>query len=167
MKQLKKYMWIGIVFVIIVGTLSHFFYEWSGRNTVIGLFTPVNESTWEHMKLLFFHMLLISIAINAKLKQSYPCITSSLAFGILLGTFLIPILFYTYTGILGFHLLFLDILTFIISVIAAFYAVYKLTLSCGAKPDTALLIITLFFILVCFLVFTYYPPELGLFSVPS
>lgn len=114
MNQLKRYIIIGTIFIIISGTLSHFFYEWSNNNFVVGLFSPINESTWEHMKLVFFPMLLFSLIANSKLKEIYPCITSSLLFGILIGTFLIPIIFYTYTGILGYNVFVLDLITFYI-----------------------------------------------------
>ncbi|MDD7025196.1 MAG: DUF6512 family protein, partial [Oscillospiraceae bacterium] len=58
MNKLKCYTITGILFVIITGTISHFVYEWSQNNFILGLFFPVNESTWEHMKLLFFPMLI-------------------------------------------------------------------------------------------------------------
>ena len=51
----------GILCVSILGTLLHFTYRWSGRNPLIGLIAPVNESVWEHMKLLFFPMLLFGL----------------------------------------------------------------------------------------------------------
>ena len=124
MNQLKRYLIIGTIFVIILGTLSHFFYDWSNNNFVVGFFSPVNESTWEHMKLVFFPMLLFSLFANSKLKSIYPCITSSLLFGILIGTFLIPIFFYTYTGILGYNVFILDLITFILAVICAFCKKY-------------------------------------------
>ena len=62
-------------------------------------------------------MLICSLFLNWQLKKEYPCITCALHFGILLGTFLIPVIFYTYSGILGTNLTVLDISTFIISVI--------------------------------------------------
>nr|WP_236945659.1 DUF6512 family protein [Enterocloster clostridioformis] len=51
----------GILSVSLLGTLLHFTYRWSGRNPLIGLIAPVNESVWEHMKLLFFPMLLFGL----------------------------------------------------------------------------------------------------------
>ena len=54
-----KYIFIsGFLFTSVLGTLSHFFYEWSGDSTFIGLVCPISESAWEHMKLLFFPALL-------------------------------------------------------------------------------------------------------------
>lgn len=166
MNKLKLYTIIGIVFVIITGSISHFIYEWSGNNFILGFFFPVNESTWEHMKLCFFPMLLYSLYMNQKLKYSYPCVTSSLLFGVLLGTFLIPVLFYTYSGILGRNIMLLDISTFIVSVLAAFFAVYKFTLSCKLASHTNLLKSLILAVAVCFFVFTYYPLSIGIFNVP-
>ena len=54
MNNLKSYTLAGTIFVLVLGTLSHFFYEWSNDNPLIGLFSPINESVWEHMKLLSF-----------------------------------------------------------------------------------------------------------------
>ena len=62
-KKLLCYTIAGIVFTSILGTLAHFIYEWSNENFLVGLFTPVSESTWEHMKLLFFPMLLYGVFI--------------------------------------------------------------------------------------------------------
>ena len=68
MKNLKSALIIGTIFVLITGILSHFVYDWSGQNFIVGFFSPVNESTWEHMKLSFFPMLLFSVYLAAMLK---------------------------------------------------------------------------------------------------
>ena len=158
MKQLKCYTFFGIIFVLIAGTLAHFLYEWTGNNFFIGLFTPINESTWEHMKLLFFPMLLFSSVMNVKLKKIYPCVTSSLCLGILLGTSLIPVFFYTYTFILGKNIFILDIGIFALSVIIAFLTSYKFTVSCKLKPYSFFICSLVCVYFICFLLFTYHPP---------
>lgn len=167
MKKLKHYTITGAIFVIITGTISHFIYEWSGRQFLLGFFFPVSESTWEHMKLCFFPMLIYSCFMNKRWKDAYPCVTSALLFGMLLGTFLIPVIFYTYTGIIGRNYLFLDIATFIISVLLAFLCVYRLTVSCKMFSHTFLLGSLVFVMAICFLLFTYLPPNLGIFIEPS
>lgn len=167
MKKLKHYTITGAIFVIITGTISHFIYEWSGRQFLLGFFFPVSESTWEHMKLCFFPMLIYSCFMNKRWKDAYPCVTSALLFGTLLGTFLIPVIFYTYTGIIGRNYLFLDIATFIISVLLAFLCVYRLTVSCKMFSHTFLLGSLVFVMAICFLMFTYLPPNLGIFIEPS
>lgn len=167
MNNLKSYTLAGTIFVLVYGTLSHFFYEWSNDNPLIGLFSPINESVWEHMKLLFFPMLLFTSITILKLKDIYPCITSSFLSGVLLGTGLIPVLFYTYTGILGYNLLFFDICSFIIAVIVAFYFSYKMTLSCNNQKYTNVLRFVVGILLICFILFTFFPPDIALFADPS
>lgn len=70
MKCSKKYVWIGFFFCLILGSLSHFFYQWSGNTPAVGLFSPVNESAWEHMKLVFFPVLLYAISGRLFLKNA-------------------------------------------------------------------------------------------------
>ena len=167
MNNLKRYTITGTIFVIITGTIAHFIYEWSGQNFILGFFFPVNESTWEHMKLCFFPMLVYSVFMDKRLKVDYPCLTSSLLSGVLLGTFLIPIFFYTYSGILGRNFVLVDIFIFLISVIIAFYAVFKLTLSCRMVSCTTRLILLVLAMIVYFFIFTYFPPDIGLFIEPT
>lgn len=124
--MLKKSLILGTIFVLILGTLSHFFYEWSGNNAIVGIFSPVDESVPEHMKLVFYPMLLFSIGIYPFLKKAYPRIGFALFVGLLAATFAIPILFYAYTFILGRDYLILDILVFVVSVVLGFRIVYSL-----------------------------------------
>ena len=130
MDKLKRDTIIGLLFVLITGTLAHFLYGWTGKNIVAGLFTPVNESVWEHMKLIFFPMLLFSSVAIFLLKNQYPCISSAFYIGILIGTALIPILFYAYTAILNTNYLFLDIAVFFISAALAFFVYAFVPSSC-------------------------------------
>ena len=163
---LKKYTLAGAILVLISGTLLHFVYEWSGNAPVAGLFSPVNESTWEHMKLCFFPLLLYTFFAQKKLRTAYPCSASALPAGILLGTFLIPVFFYTYSGILGRNLMALDIATFAVSVLLAFYAIYRLSLSCVLHSRQGFLWFLVLILGICFLCFTYHPPGIGLFADP-
>ncbi|MDE5779066.1 MAG: hypothetical protein K2I10_11255 [Lachnospiraceae bacterium] len=167
MKHLKSYTIIGIIFVLITGTLAHFLYDWSGNNYIVGYFTPINESIWEHMKLIFFPMLIYSLFIIFKFKETYPYITSSLYFGILTGTLLIPILFYAYISVLGKDIFILDIGIFILSIIIAFLLSYKLTLSCRLEPYTFLLCFLVCILFICFILFTYQPPSARIFENPT
>lgn len=167
MSRLKKYTITGILFAIIAGTIAHFVYEWTGGSFLAGLFFPVNESTWEHMKLIYFPMLLYGIFMNGRLKKEYPAVTSALSAGILLGTLLIPVIFYTYSGILGRNYLSLDIATFVLSILLAFFAVYRLTLSGSLVSCASWFVWLVVLIELGFLLFSYMPPAIGLFQNPS
>lgn len=167
MNQIKHYTIVGIIFVLIAGTVAHFVYDWSGQNMLVGFFFPINESVWEHMKLVFFPMLLYSFYINKKMIHTNPCITSALLLGTLVGTLMIPVLFYTYSGILGYNLLILDLLTFALSVLAGFLVAYKSSESCRYENYEKILKFVVFVMAVMFFVFTYFPPAIGLFENPT
>ena len=167
MKHLKRYTIIGIFFVLTIGTLAHFLYDWTGSNHIVGLFTPINESIWEHMKLLFFPMLLYSLIMILKFRGKYSCIPSALSFGILTGALLIPLFYYVYTYILGKNVFILDMGIFLLSIVIAFWLSYKLTLSRRLEAYTSLLCVLVCVLFICFLFFTYYPPDAVIFQDPT
>ena len=164
--KLRWYMAFGIFFTLVAGFLMHYLYEWSGNSFLVGLIAPVNESTWEHMKLIFFPMLVYSIFSVYKLHNCYPGISTGLSIGLLLGTFLIPVLFYTYTGILGFHMLWMDITVFVLSVLVAFIVAYYLTINCCFRDCKPFLLFFTFLLMLCFFFFTVKPPQIGIFQIP-
>lgn len=166
MKTTRQYLIAGFLFSAVLGTAAHFFYAWSGNNPLIGLISPVSESTWEHMKLVFFPILLWSFFLPPHLSGETPALRPALLLGGLLGTLSIPVLFYTYSGILGNNIAWIDILIFFISVFLAFLSAGKLQNS--AKKDkkrTAVYFLTALFTILFFL-FTFLPPDIGLFAQP-
>lgn len=165
-KRLLIYTAGGILFVCILGTLAHFLYDWTGRGALAGLFTPVNESIWEHIKLLFFPMALYSFFMSRRLKEDFPCAGSSLCAGMLYGCLLIPVLYYTYTGILGTHYSAVDIAIFFISVSAAFARSYRLSISCHTMGFSYVFLAIAWILAVLFWVFTFFPPDIPLFISP-
>ena len=165
MNELKKFCVIGFIVTSVLGIISHFVYEWTGGGFLIGLFFPVNESTWEHMKLVFFPMLLFSLVAGKKMERKYPCIYNAMFTGILVGLALIPTLFYTYSGILGFDVAWVNIAVYLLSVLVAYLVVYRVAMTCSNK-NPMILRIVIYAFLVAFMVFTVYPPELGVFYAP-
>lgn len=163
MKSLKAYLVWGVIFVYVLGTLFHFVYEWSGNNFFIGLFAPIDESVWEHTKLIFFPMALYSFYLSKKLKGRYLNIDSAMILGEILGIVLIISLFYTYSGAIGFNVAFIDILIFYISVALSFYIVYKLTIHSKLSKYIIPLKVVQFLILCLFIIFTLFKPQIPLF----
>ncbi len=165
--ELKMTLWYGFLFTAVVGTLLHFAYDWSGQNCVVGLFAPVNESVWEHLKMLFWPMCLFGVVEYRQGGYLYDNFIIGKALGVLGGMLAIVVIFYTYTGILGRNSLLLDVLTFYIGVafgfiltrniIAEGYFIFPGNEIVGAT----LLVITA----LLFMIFTYNPPNLGIFHV--
>ena len=115
-----------MITVSLLGTLLHFVYQWSGQKRLVSLFAPINESTWEHLKLLFFPSLLFTLleyfAVGKEIENFLP----AKVVGILAGMCIIVIVFYTYTGILGTNWLVADILTFLLGVVGSSYLFLQL-----------------------------------------
>jgi hypothetical protein len=156
---------ISTIFVMVFGTLLHFTFEWSDNNLLVGAFSAVNESTWEHLKLLFFPMLITTIAGYFYTKKSIPNYLCSKTQGILLAISFIIIFFYTYTGIIGTNFAILDIGSFFVAVILGEYLTYK-KIKSKSSCNNLISIIILLVLCLCFIIFTFFPPHIGLFKDP-
>ena len=166
--KIKRLQMLGAAFAIIAGSLLHFTSEWSGNLPAVGLFCAVNESTWEHLKLLFMPLLLFAILEYALYGFRTPNFWPVKTLSTLLGMGVITAVFYTYAGILGSNYLALDILTFVAGVLAAYsYSARRLASDRFGSPKAVCLGWTgMAFLLLCFLVFTAAPPRIGLFLDP-
>ena len=58
--SLKQIKIINVVFLFLLSFLWHFVYDWFPNN-IFALFFPVNESIWEHMKIIYYCLLMGSI----------------------------------------------------------------------------------------------------------
>ena len=153
------------IFTIILGTILHYTYKWSNKNPLVGAFSAVNESTGEHLKLLFFPMLITTIVGYFYVGDFIPNFLSAKTIGIIVAILFTVIFFYTYTGILGRNYAVLNILTFIFSAILGEYLAYKLMFSvfeCNTSIDVFILSV----LFISFLTFTFFPPKIGLFKDP-
>lgn len=157
----------GFLFVSIAGTLLHFLYDWSGQNVFVGLFSAVNESIGEHMKLLFFPMLLLALFQSRLRNDTDCCFWCVKFFSITFGLVLIPAFYYTYTGALGLWADWFNITIFFLAAGAAFGSEYHLFRHGSACP---LLQSICFFVLcliaILFVLFTLFPPHIPLFQDP-
>ena len=164
--SIKNFQIFSTIFVMILGTLLHFTYEWFGENLFIASFSAVNESTWEHLKLLFYPMLLTTIIgyfYFGKNKHNFLCAN---AIGILTAISFTTVFFYTYTGIIGTNFAFLDIGSFFVAVFIGEYIAFKNMLSFDDECNKSISVITLIILLLCFVLFTYFPPKINLFKDP-
>lgn len=166
--KLKKYHIIGFIFTVILGSLLHFTYEFFNENIIVGYFSAVNESTWEHLKLLITPVIIFSIFEYFVYGKNLENFILTKAMSILIGMFTIIASFYTYTGILGSNYLILDIGTFILGTIVAYYFSYKVlqsNLFYGEKSNYIGIFI-IFLLIFSMIYFTTNPPKINLFLDP-
>ena len=164
--RIKTWQIITVIICIILGTLLHFTYEWSGENMTVGLFSAVNESTWEHLKLVFYPMFLMAIIgyfIIGKRSDNY---WFAQALGILVAIIFIIVFFYTYTGIIGQNFAPVDIGTFIVAILLGELATYKLLISRKSYNAELISIIFLIILFLSFILYTFNPPQIPLFQDP-
>lgn len=158
------------IFISILGVLLHFTYEWSGDNPAVGLFSAVNESTWEHLKLIFFPMLLLTLTESLWAHiQEKPLPENFLparTIGILSGMAFIVVVFYTLNGVLGRNYEILNIALYFAGVIYALRTENRLESRQMCINDYVSMTI-LAILAVAFFAFTNYPPELGIFADPT
>ena len=166
-KSLSFWQFVGFVFTSVVGTLLHFLYEWTGESVIVGLFSAVNESIFEHMKLLFFPMLLFAFIEAKYIGEEYDNFWCAKLIGILVGVGLIPVIYYTYTGIFGVNADWFNLIILFITAAVSYMVETRLMKSgrCGLiQPNLAKFILII--IAAVFIVFTFFPPKIPLFEDP-
>ena len=167
---MKKSIWLwqffGFAFTSFCGTLLHFLYSWLDESVFVAPFSAVNESTWEHMKLLFWPMLIFALIQRPFFheRKDFFCIKAT---GIFLGILLIPILFYTYNGVFGKSPDWINIAIFFISAAVVYiYEAVKLKKAEAYCKNPSFSIFLLVLLAVLFTVFTFATPKFEIFKDP-
>ena len=157
---------IGTFFIIFIGTALHFTFALSGNNPIVGSFSAVNESVWEHLKMPFWPSLLWLLIMMYPLRKTVSNFFSAKAIGIIMILVIIPAVFYSYTAFTE-EILVVDIATFMIAVIVgqvASYSLYKQangSKRLGLGEVLAIAVIAL--LAMIFVTLTFYPPHLPIF----
>ena len=164
-RTISLWQLMGFAVTALGGTLLHFLYEWLGESVWIAPFSGVNESTWEHMKLLFWPTFVYAVVQSFffKDRQDFWCIKLK---GILLGLALIPIVFYTYNGVIGKSPDWINIAIFFVSAAVAYIYETRLFNRKIYCKNPRVAIISLGIIASLFIIFTFFTPSLGIFKDP-
>ena len=165
----EKYLLWGIPFIFAVGTALHYLYELTGKNILAACIAPVNESVWEHTKMLCLPTLFWWGRYYKKHRSKvhagrWMCGTLA-ALCAAMGS--VPAMYYLYTGVLGRHFLAVDIsLLALAAAIGQTVGKHVYKHSTNAKsPFTAMAVIVSVLAVVVF--FTFHPPRLPLFRDKS
>ena len=158
----------GYLWTVTAGTLLHFAYAWSGGSAFAAVFAAVNESVWEHMKLLVMPAVLFTAVQVWVLGEVYPSIPVARAITVPAGALLIPVLYYTYTGALGVQAAWVNIGIFFLSAAVMFLLDHRL-LRTGLPASgwvQLLCMALLWAVIFAFVWCTFRPPELPLWKDP-
>ena len=164
--KIKNWFIIVVLVCLVLGTLLHFTYEWSGEDKIVAIYSAVNESTWEHLKLVFYPMTIMAIIGTFVIKKQKNNYWAGQAIGILTVMTFITVFFYTYTGIIGKNFAILDIASFIVAILLGEYVTYKIITSEKKYDMEKISIVLIIALFLSFLVYTYNPPKIQYFKDP-
>lgn len=166
-KSIPSWQIAGFVFTAAVGTFLHFLFDLTGGSIVAALFSAVNESIWEHLKLLFYPMVVFAIIEYFFWGKDIASFWRVKLMGVLIGLVLIPVIYYTYTGILGIKADWFNVTIFFLVAGIVFWAETKLFQKGFACPVGAKLSVVLIcFIVALFTLLTFMPPHIPFFQDP-
>lgn len=166
-RNVNLWQFFGFAVVSLLGTLLHFIYDWTGESIFAAPFSGVNESTWEHMKLLYWPLLLFAVVQSFFFRdvRSFWCIK---LLGTVVGLTAIPVLFYTLNGAFGKTPDYINITIFFVSAALTFFieALFLKRQKNILCPFPRLALLLLLIIGALFVIFTFYAPEIPLFKDP-
>lgn len=155
----------GVPFLFILAFLTHYVYLMSGKNFIVGLLFPSNESVFEHMKLFTvsgFMYWLISYFFKKEEIERDLWFTSALISMIII-VLLIPMLHYFFTESTGKEIVLVDIgIAFIVVAIGQLIAVHFYEYGTGVSYRITITFMVL--IIVLFAVLTVKPLKSPIFT---
>lgn len=168
----RRWVLWGIPVIFLVGTLLHFAYEWTGEFWLVGIFAPVNESVWEHLKMAFWPILgwwglgsLLFKDLDSMERKSWMIACSSSA---VTAPMVIVAFFYSYTGALGIESIVLDIFSLFLGIKLGQLLGLHLYNYLKARNIFSVIAVTIILVMIlAFIVFTFYPPDLPIFIEAS
>ncbi len=163
----EKTLFLTFLLSVIIGTLLHFAFDFSGGNTLIGAFAPVNESIWEHLKLILIPSILVAPIEYVSFGKNYKGYIGAKSFATVIGMLFVLAGYYTYSGILGTDYFIGDILLFIGGMaLSSFLTYFFITRFNFGERESIVGMSIISFLLIIFMYFTFNPPMLELFRDP-
>ena len=160
MKNINKTFYTGLLIIYVLGTLSHFAYDFINIKLFAIIF-PTNESIYEHTKLAIFPLIVFYVYLYIKerdFKRTTLCFLVSLITSVLL----IPMIYYLYVNTLGFESTVIDISIFFVSItISQLLALHIYKNVCNINIGVTIVLIITYFIINT--IVTYIPPKTPIF----
>jgi len=157
--NIKKVTIISVFAIFALSFLSHFMYEWF-PNTFTSIFFPVNESIWEHNKMIFTTMMLRGLIeyfiISNHGKKKFPtALLASTLITIITNTLIFTPIYYLMDKQDN---IIITMIIYIISIIIGQYVSHKILKSDSIyKTLNTVSLISIAIIFTIFGIFTYYP----------
>jgi hypothetical protein len=155
----------GFLFILTAGSLLHFVFELSNFWMPIASITPVNESTWEHLKMVFWPGLFFFVFEYIHIKSQAKNFWFSKSLCLVIMPLFIAVGWYGMVALIGENLFLTNILLFITAIFVGQSLSYKvITTNRFSVHDHLYPIILIFLLGIAFIYFTYFPPRIFLFE---
>ena len=158
---------IGVPVIYLIATALHFFYDLSNGSVLSILFSAVNESVWEHVKIFAVGFVIWTFVELLWTKPPFKKFITTKTLSLYFLSLSIIVFFYSYTTVVSEPILAVDLISSFIFVVLAQYISYRLVVSDNNIADyfaVAIMLLMLFFVM--FFSFTLFPPKIELFKDP-
>ena len=157
---------ISIIIISIIGTISHFLYDIFKHNKIVGLFTSVNESTWEHIKIALTPTIIWGL-IDGYIYGMNPNYFLAKFVSLISIIILMPLLYYGYRYLFKKDNTIINIIIFYIVIICSQYLFYNLISMDKVNYYIQYIsCIGTFITFACYMIFTLMPIKNFLFKDP-
>ncbi|MBE5963039.1 MAG: hypothetical protein E7256_16940 [Lachnospiraceae bacterium] len=168
-RKRRIFYWCAIGFTVLAGVGMHFAFEFFNKAPFLAWLFPVNESVWEHLKLLFYPVVIVTALEYGLIKKSRVNIIPLRTWNLLIGMGFIIAAYYTYSGVIGRDFPVIDMILYLIAAVLVFVLkipyLEKRKSSITSSDVLWGSVVILFFIL--FVIFSYHPPHINLFLDPA
>jgi len=156
----------GFFFIGLVGASLHFTYELSNfSSNVVAFISAVNESTWEHLKMVFFPGLVFALIEYTYVREKVNNYLIAKTASLFIMPMIIVVGWYIYAPAVGRSIYRVDLVLFYLAVFLGQFISYKLlTRPPLAKKYHNYAIGVLALMLLAFSTFTFYPQKIFLFE---
>ena len=160
---MKKAFFLSFLAVAALGAAWHFLYHVLPC-PLTAVLAPVNESVWEHLKLLYFPPLVVGVAMSFRWRQAQRRFWSAMAAALLFMPAVLLGSFYALTAGFGVEVsLAFDIVLYYIALALGWILLYRLSRSGTAEAFFGPLLIGAGALGVALVVFTIAAPSLPIF----
>ena len=156
----------GFLFIGSIGAALHFTFELSNfSNMVVAFFSAVNESTWEHLKMVFWPGVIFALIEYSYIRDRVNNFLIAKTVSLFVMPLIIILGWYVYTPFTQRSIFPLDLLLFYLAIFFGQFLSYKLlTRTSLSQRFHTLSVAGLMLMLIAFSTFTFYPPKISLFE---
>ena len=158
---MKRRYFLAFVLTALAGSALHFGFALC-PSPLVGLFCPVSESVWEHLKLLYWPFLAAGFVLNRKAENAQAAWSGTLAGLLFMPVFLLGV-YYTLESGFAFTAGWLNISLYVLSLALGFYLSAKLARSGALSWLCGVLVILAGLYGAALILFTMAPPPLPIF----